>query len=222
MSMTLILWKEPVVREAEEAEAMLKPYYDHQDDSGFEPSTAIAAFADDLRALYPWRDLTNEETVAQMSEDERAKWKPEALKEIRGVDGGEPFATLPFDQTERIILVDIKWGADDGVVEDIMRLAEEHGLLLYDPQGPEVYPADSWHTEPAPGPPPKLTTGMLLKSVLMVVPFVAATYGAWLIPWGWLRWPLVAIGLFFTAAALFAFWAVVASTSDKGDGAESA
>src|SRR5690349_23633687 len=137
MSMTLILWKEPVIREAEEAEAMLKPYYDHQDDSGFEPSTSIAAFADDLRALYPWRDLTNEETVARMSEEERAKWMPEALKEIRGVDGGEPFATLPFDQTERIILVDIKWGADDGVVEDIMRLAEEHGLLLYDPQGPE-------------------------------------------------------------------------------------
>lgn len=30
MSMTLILWKGPVVREVEEAEALLKSYYDRE------------------------------------------------------------------------------------------------------------------------------------------------------------------------------------------------
>ena len=64
--MTLILWKGPVVREAEAAEALLKPYYDGLDDSAFEASADIAAFADELRRLYPWRDLTHEETVARM------------------------------------------------------------------------------------------------------------------------------------------------------------
>ena len=217
MSMTLILWKGPVVREVEDAEALLKPYYDRQDDRGFEASDAIAAFADDLRSLYPWRELTNEETVARMSEEERAQWTPEALKEMRGVEGGEPFATIPFDQTERIVLVDIRWGADDGVVEDVMRLAEEHRLMLYDPQGPDIYPPDEWHTEPTPGPPPQLTAGVVLRCVLMVVPFVAATCAAWFVPWVWLRWPLIAIGLFFTAAALFAAYAVVASSAGWGE-----
>lgn len=208
MSMTLILWKAPVVREAEEAEALLKPYYENEDDSAFEPSPDIAAFADELRGLHPWRDLTNEETVARMSEEERAQWKPEALKELRGVDGGEPFANLPFDQTERLLLIDIRWGADDQVLDDIERLAREHGLVLYDPQGPDVHLPDD-PLEPEDAPPPSAAD--CAKAVLMVVPFIAATYGAWLIPWGWLRWPLVAIGLFFTAAALFALYAVIAA-----------
>ncbi len=67
--MTLILWKGPVVREVEEAEALLKPYYDREDESAFEASTDMVAAGEELTRLYPWRWLTNEETVAQMSEE---------------------------------------------------------------------------------------------------------------------------------------------------------
>jgi hypothetical protein len=45
MSMTLILWKAPVVEDADEAQALLKTWYETGDDSAFEPS-------DDLETVY--------------------------------------------------------------------------------------------------------------------------------------------------------------------------
>ncbi len=42
--MTLILWKAPVVREAEEAKALLQHWYDSGDESALEPSPDIARF----------------------------------------------------------------------------------------------------------------------------------------------------------------------------------
>ena len=207
MSMTLILWKGPVVREAEEAETLLKPYYEREDDSAFEASPAIAAFAEELRALYPWRDLTNEETVARMSEKERAQWKPEALKEVRGVDGGEPFASIPFDQTDRLLLIDIVWSADSAVLDDITRLAREHELVLYDPQGPEVYlPDDPLPTE---GPDEPLGAGAYALA------FGVTLFGAALIALGWklpvpvLNWLLIAGGLFVLGVGITLLYAFI-------------
>ena len=200
MSMTLILWKGPVVRDAEDAETLLKPYYDREDDSAFEPSPDITAVADELRRLYPWRDLTNEETVARMSEEERARWKPEALREIRGVEGGEPFATIPFDQTDRLLLIDIVWSADDKVVDDIVRLAREHDLVLYDPQGPDVHlPDDPVDTEPT----PPTTVMDAIKFLPLVAILLALTYAAWRIPIGWIRWPALIVAGFIASAGLF-------------------
>ena len=79
MSMTLILWKAPVVDDPDEAEELTRPWYEIEDDGAFEPSADIAIVANELRRRWPWRDLTNEETVARMSEEERAQYKPEAL-----------------------------------------------------------------------------------------------------------------------------------------------
>ena len=200
MSMTLILWKAPQVREAEEAEALLKPYYEREDDSAFEPSPAIAAVADELRRLHPWRDLTNEETVARMSEEERQRWNPDALREIRGVDGGEPWATIPFDQTDRLLLIDIVWSADGAVIDDIIRLAREHELVLYDPQGPDVHLPDDPIDD---GPIPKPTPWEWAKTFLIPAVLVALTYAAWQIPIGWIRWPAVVVAGFLAAAGLF-------------------
>jgi hypothetical protein len=43
--MTLLLWKAPVVDDSDQAEALLKPYYDRGDESAFEPSDAVAEMA---------------------------------------------------------------------------------------------------------------------------------------------------------------------------------
>jgi len=207
MSMTLILWKGPVVREAEEAEALLKPYYDRQDDNGFEKSPAIAAFAEDLRALSPWRELTNEETVARMSEAERAQYKPEALKEIWGVDGGEPFATLPFDQTDRLLLIDIVWSADNQVLDDIIRLAREHELVLYDPQGPEVYlPDDPLPSDEPEGP---LGASAYLMAFGVTLFGIALTVLGWELPIPVLNWLLIAAGLFVLGVGVTLLYAFI-------------
>ena len=51
----------------------------------------------------------------------------------------------------------------------------------------------------------------LLKAFAMVAVFGALTYAAWLIPIGWLRWPAVAIGVFFTIAALIVPYAMLSA-----------
>ena len=203
MSMTLILWKGPVVREADEAEALLKPFYDSQDESAFEASPDIAAAADELKRLYPWRWLSNEETVARMSDDERRQWKPEALKELRGVDGGEPFADLPWHQSDRLLVLDIIWSAENEVIDAIERIARERGLVLYDPQGPDVHLPDD-PTEEEPDEP--TTAWQWVKLVGMPVILVGLTYAAWQIPIGWIRWPAVIVLGFVASAALFVLW----------------
>ena len=53
MSMTLLLWKAPVVSDSDEAERLLQPYYDREDDSAFEPSAAIATVATELLRRFP-------------------------------------------------------------------------------------------------------------------------------------------------------------------------
>ena len=63
--------------------------------------------------------------------------------------------------------------------------------------------------------PPKLRDH--LKSLAIVAILAGVTYAAWLIPIAWIRWPLVAIGLFFTAAALFVFYAMLVSTPGERD-----
>ena len=51
----------------------------------------------------------------------------------------------------------------------------------------------------------------------MVVVIGGMTYAAWFIPIPWIRWPLVGIGLFLTAAALFVFYLMLAGGRDESD-----
>ena len=48
MSMTLILWKAPVVDDPDEAEELTRPWYEIEDDGAFEPSADIAIVANEL------------------------------------------------------------------------------------------------------------------------------------------------------------------------------
>jgi hypothetical protein len=88
MSMTLILWKAPVVDDEDEAKRLLAPYYDREDDSAFEPSADIARMSDELLRRFP------------------------------GADDG-PWADFPPEQTERLLLLHIRWSADDAVLAAI-------------------------------------------------------------------------------------------------------
>ena len=53
MSMTLILWKAPVVDDPDEAARLLQPYYDDGDESAFEPSPDVTAVSDELLRRFP-------------------------------------------------------------------------------------------------------------------------------------------------------------------------
>ena len=212
MSMTLILWKGPVVEDADQAKALTKAWYECEDDSAFEPSPDIAKVADELRRRWPYRLLTNQETVARMSEEERAQYSPEALQEIRGVDEpeGSPWSDLPFWQSDRLLALDIRWGADDEVAAVITALARKCELVLYDPQGPDVF----LHTDPLEDltDDPKASAKDWLGIIAMCAFLCGLTYAAWQIPIGWLRWPAVVVAGFIAAAGLFVLGAMIAAT----------
>ena len=209
--MTLILWKAPVVEDADEAKRLTKAWYETEDDSVFEPSEDIARVADELRRRWPYRTLSNEDTVARMSEEERRQYSPEVLKEIRGVDEpeGSPWADLPFWQSDRLLVLDIRWGADDEVVAAIYALARNCELVLYDPQGPDVFlPTDPLPSD-EPTPPP--TFREWLSIIAMCAFLLGVTYAAWLIPIGWIRWPAVIVAGFVASAGLFVLGGMIAA-----------
>lgn len=176
MSMTLILWKAPVVDDPDEAKALLERWYDHDDDSLFEPSDDIARVAGELRSRWA---------------DDYESDPPDDC----------PWADMPFEQSDRLLAIHIRWGADDAAIAAIVALARKYELVLYDPQGPDVFLPTDPIEELTQIPPFKAIDW--LKIAAMVIGLGALTYAAWLIPIGWLRWPAVAVGAFFTAAALF-------------------
>ena len=180
MSTTLILWKRPLVPDACAAEVLLQRWYKRRNDRDFEPSDSMAAFARELLLRHP----------------EPPKGQP-----------GGPWAEFPFTQTDRVIELSLKRSADPQVLDDISSVAQEHELLLYDPQSGDIYlPGDPAEAEKIP--PVKLMD--LVRAAAMVAPFAGLTWLAWQIPFGWLRWPLVGVGAFVTAAALFVVLAMVA------------
>ena len=71
----------------------------------------------------------------------------------------------------------------------------------------------------ASGGPPSL--GDWVKAFAMVAVLGALTYAAWLIPTPWIRWPAVAVGAFFTIAALIIPYAMFVAPRGKGEAADS-
>jgi hypothetical protein len=111
--------------------------------------------------------------------------------------------------SDRLIELNIRWSVDGEMLDTIIDIAAEHDLVVYDPQGPDVYRA---REAPEPQPLEKPTVRDFLSVLLLFLPIAGATLAAWwFIPWGWLRWPLVAVGLFFTIAAGIVVYSTVAA-----------
>jgi hypothetical protein len=170
MSMTLLLWKAPVVADADEAERLLKPYYERNDDSAFTPSP----------------DLT---TVAK-----------ELLRRFPDAEDG-PWSDSPPYETDRVLFLDIRWGADNAVIDAITELAREHELVLYDPQGPDVHLPSDPIEESGPTPPPSLADHLMF--VLMGLAAAGVFFLGWWIKVPVLRWVLMIGGGFFFSVVVF-------------------
>lgn len=205
MSMDLYLWKAPVTGDEEEAKKLVDLYFERGEQGVFEPSSDIAAAADELRRLYPYWPISGEELLAGMSEEERGRYTEEGLAQLRESGSytqgsGGPWSDLPFDQHDNLLVLNIRWSTHDGVLDDIVRIGRERELVIYDPQGPSLYlPDDPEESEPARPP------GFLdfLKMVPLAALLLGITYAAWLIPIGWIRWPAVIVAGFIASAGLF-------------------
>jgi hypothetical protein len=175
VSMTLILWKAPVVDDPDEAKALLQPYYENEDDSAFEPSEDIARVRAELLRRFP-DDASGES------------------------EASSPWADFPPEETDRLLLLNIRWSADNAVLDATIALAREHGLVLYDPQGPHVQlPSDPlFDAESA-----QLGFADYAKTVLFVLAGVGLFAGGWWLPVACLNWLLMIVGGFLTSVAVF-------------------
>ena len=176
MGYTVLLWKAPVVRDADDAERLTKPYYETSDESAFEPSADVTAVADELARRFP--------------------------------DGIEGLSDDPTKGTiDRILVVHTSWGMAEPIGEAAFELARKHGLVLYDPQGPEVYlPTDPIDPEPEIPEQPRWV------GFLKIVGTVAVAAGVfWLGFWievPVLNWILRIVGGFFLSVTLFTLYII--------------
>jgi hypothetical protein len=214
MSMDLYLWKAPVTGDEEEAGKLVARYFDNEEQGVFEASPNIAAAAEELLRLYPYWPVPGEELVAAMSEQERSRYTEEGLAQLResgSYDQGKggPWADLPFEQSDSLLMLSIRWSAHDGVLDDIVRIGRERELVIYDPQGPSLYLPTDPVDEPAEQ--TRATVGDWIAIVAMCAFLLGLTYAAWLIPIGWLKWPAVVIAGFVAAAGLFVLGGMIAA-----------
>ena len=214
MSMDLYLWKSPVTDDEDEARKLVDRYFDNDEQGAFEPSADIAAAADELLRLYPYWPVSGEDLLASMSEEERGQYTEEGLAQLRESGSyrqgkGGPWADLPFEQSDNLLVLSIRWSAHDGVLDDIVRIGRERELVIYDPQGPSIYlptdPIEDLTEEP------RATAKDWLGIIAMCAFLLALTYAAWLIPIGWLRWPAVIVAGFFALAGLFVLGGMIAA-----------
>lgn len=212
MSMDLYVWKAPVTDDADEARALLDRYLEEGDETVFEPSPDIAKMAGELLKLFPTRLLRGEEALAAMSDRERDLCRDIPIEQVTFIDSAVPWTDFPWQQSDRLPVLGMGWSVAGEALDEIQRLARENELLLYDPQGPDVYPPGEPAVHGPAAPPPLLG---FVKMAVILSAFAGLTYAAWLIPYGRLRWPLVAVAAFFTAAALFAAYACVAVAFER-------
>ena len=175
MSMTLFLWKAPVVDEPDEAAELVQPYYDREDDSAFEPSAVLGTVSDELLRRFP--------------------------------DGEDaPWAEGPPLNTGRLLVIDIRWSADNAVIHAIEELAREHELVLYDPQGPDVHPpGETEESAPLEAPRPR----DFLFFVLIGLASAGVFWLGWWIDVPVLRWILMLVGGFFLSVVVFLIWILI-------------
>lgn len=214
MSMDLYLWKSPVTNDEEEARKLVDLYFERDEQRVFEPSADIAAAAEELLKLYPYWPISGEELLAAMSEEERSRYTEEGLAQLResgSYDQGKggPWADLPFEQSDNLLVLNIRWSAHDGVLDDIIRIGRERELVIYDPQGPSIYLPTDPVDEEAEDPQPRLRDWLAILAMCAFL--LALTYGAWLIPIGWIRWPAVIVAGFVAAAGLFVLGGTIAA-----------
>ena len=173
MSMDLYLWKAPVIDDADEARALIDRFYDQNEQEVFEPSEDVVRALAEIRRRY---------------------------SDAPGITDG-PWSSWPLDASDRLIALNIRWSVDGEVLDAIIDIAAEHDLVVYDPQGPDVYRAVDALVDS--GPIPRPTPWEWFKTFAIPALLVGLTYAAWQIPIGWIRWPLVVVTGFIASAGIF-------------------
>jgi uncharacterized membrane protein len=169
MSYDLMVWKGPVVATGEEADELLRRSY-AEGDAVFEQSPDVLRFYDELTERYPpLESFPESELVAGTAV---TYWSDSP------------------ERSDRVVAMSLQWGVPDDVVEFIGDLATKHGLVLFDPAGPDVH---------RPGVPDERTPFGAAGTVQTIVAGLAGlllAVVAWLLSIPILSGILIVIGLF--------------------------
>jgi hypothetical protein len=170
MSMSLYLWKTPVITDTDEAARLL----DREDESAFEPSPDLTRFLEELLERFP---------------------PPGALTADEPADGASPWADGP-EGSDRLISLSLRWSARDEDLDEIVALGRKHGLVIYDPQGPDFHTSADDGVDYTPG------FGEFLRGAALTVFGVVLAVGAWKLSIPVLTWVLVFVGGFVAVVAV--------------------
>ena len=175
----LFLWKAPVVDDADEAARLLKPYYDREDDSAFQPSAAVATVSNELLRRFP---------DARGGPWEAAPYQTDRLLAVTVWDGAD---------------------TADAVIDAIFELAREHELVVYDPQGPDVQLPGDPVPGPTPPVRLVDRLKMVLMGLAVGLAGAGVFWLGWRIDVPVLDWVLMIVGGFFVSVVVFLLWVLM-------------
>ena len=129
----------------------------------------------------------------------------ELLRRFPDADDG-PWTDGPPESSGRLLVLGIRWHADDAVTDAVVELARQHNLVLYDPQGPSVHlPSDL--VDPGPAEPPSLVDHLWI--VLVGAAAAGVFWLGWWIDVPVLEWILMLVGGFFVSVVLFLLYILI-------------
>jgi hypothetical protein len=169
VAVTLFVWAAPTVDHPDEAARLLEPYYERGDAGAFDSSPDIAIVSDELRRRFP------------------------------DAEGGPWAEGLPPTEVDRVLRLTILRSADATVVNEIVEVAHEHSLVVYDPQGPSFYLPRRAVAAPI----PPLSLGAYLKVIGMGIAAAGVFLLGWWIQVAVVKWVLMIVGAFFVTVVLF-------------------
>jgi hypothetical protein len=152
VSFDLVSWNRPVPISARHAGELLSRA--QHDPDILEPGSALQDFRAALIAEYPPLEADETDSVAS------------------------PWAMTPTESNQ-LVELHLSWQAEDAVLLRIVELAIRHGVVLYDPQGPDVHSprgiprnsrgrTEAARTGDAPSPRPRpFVIGIVVLAVLL-------------------------------------------------------
>ena len=171
MSFDLYAWKRPLPSSEDDARALVEG-----DESAFEPSADLLRFYDDLLERYPVLEWDGVEEL----DDTQSGW---------GVTA---------ERSDRLVSLNFTWSVAGEVLDEVVELALEHKLVLYDPQGPGFHSPAELLVEPIRRDP------AVLRQALVGTLIGAAVLGVGIVlPVPVLDWILIVIGAFIVVMGIF-------------------
>ena len=172
--MNLYAWKGPVVDDTDEATRLLEL----EDESVFEPSPDLERFYAALLERFPPRESFTAEEL----------------------ETAVPWGDSP-EGSDRLVSLHIRWSANDEDLDEIVELARQHDLVLYDPGGPAFYAPASEYEGPVEPYVPSL--GELVRCLLITAVGLLVVLVGWKASVPVLSWVVMFVGGFVTLVAVF-------------------